>query len=277
MTKKLLILGVALGLMAIPALAADSSFDRHFTVNGRLDLAVNNGAGNIHIAKSQGNQVHIYGRVRSSWGVSEETVRQIAAHPPIEQTGNIIRIGKHNSGWKNVTIDYEIQAPENAILELSNGSGNVADDGVGVNAHIESGSGNIVAKGLAGGFSVETGSGNIYAEQAGDGLVRAEAGSGNLELHNLHGGLKAETGSGTIRVSGTPTSPWKIEAGSGNVEVATGSSGVTLDLEAGSGAIQVNQGMSSTSSSERHHVAGQLHGGGPMVHIETGSGTIKVD
>lgn len=277
MRAKYWILAVALAVAALPALAAEATFERNFNINGQLDLSVSNGSGNVHLVRSSGNQIHIYGRVRSGWGGSEDRVRQIAEHPPVEQTGNIVRIGAHHGSYNNVSIDYEIQAPANARLELSCGSGNINDEGVGVNARLETGSGNIVAKGVQGGFSVEAGSGNIYVEQFGEGQVRAEAGSGTLELHNIRGGMKAETGSGTIRISGTPTAAWRIEAGSGTVEVALGNNPATLDLEAGSGSIRVNRAFSQQTSSERHHVAGQLNGGGPLVHIETGSGSIRIN
>src|SRR5215469_13731948 len=116
----------ALALAAIPALAAEATFERNLTVNGRVELSVSTGSGYIHITRGSGTQVHISGRVKSSWGSSEDRVREIANNPPIEQTGNIIRIGKnHGEGWHNISIDYEIQAPADAYLEAGSGSGEI--------------------------------------------------------------------------------------------------------------------------------------------------------
>ena len=136
-------------------------------------------------------------------------VRQIAANPPIEQTGSIVRIGARHENLHNISIDYEIQAPADAYLNAATGSGEITDDGVGQNAKLSTGSGSIHATGLHGSISLETGSGGIYADQTGDGDVKAETGSGSIELRNLHGGLHAETGSGSIKAGGTPTGPWK--------------------------------------------------------------------
>jgi DUF4097 and DUF4098 domain-containing protein YvlB len=274
--KHLLVAATALALAALPALASEATFERTLSVNGKVELSVSTGSGNIHLTPGSGNRVHIFGRVKSGWGGSDERVREIAAHPPIEQTGNIVRIGGHHENLRNISIDYEIEAPAEAYLDADSGSGNITDDGVGENAKLSTGSGDIHATGLHGGFSAGTGSGNIYAEQTGEGDVKAETGSGNIELRNLHGGLRAGTGSGNIKVGGTPASPWHLETGSGNVEFWAGNAALTLDAETGSGGIHTDKEMLTQGSSDRHHITGKINGGGPTVRIETGSGNIQV-
>src|ERR1700757_3504056 len=183
-----------LALAALPALAAEATFERNLTVNGRVELSVSTGSGHIHITSGPGTQVRISGRVKSNWnGDNEQRVKEIANNPPIEQTGNIIRIGGHHENYHNISIDYDIQAPGDAFLEGNSGSGDITDDGVGANAKLNTGSGTIHATGLQGGFKVETGSGDIYAEQTGEGDVRAQTGSGRIELKKIHGGLHAGT------------------------------------------------------------------------------------
>jgi hypothetical protein len=277
---KKLILATAMLALAIPALASEATFDRTLSVSGRVELSVATGSGNVHITRGSDNQVHVFGKVRSNWGDSEDRVRQVAANPPIEQTGNMIRIGAHhgdsNEGLHHVSIDYEVEAPANAYLEASSGSGNVTDDGVGENTKLNTGSGNIHATGLRGGYTVGTGSGDIYVDQTGQGDVKAETGSGNIELRNLRGGLRANTGSGNIKIAGAPTAGWHLETGSGNAELWVGDAPLTLDAEAGSGSIHTDHEMLTQGSNDRHHVTGKLNGGGPTVRIETGSGDIRV-
>lgn len=273
-------LATAMLVLAIPAMASEATFDRSLTVSGRVELSVSTGSGNVHITPGPDSRVHVIGKVRSTWGDSDERVRQIAANPPIEQAGNIIHIGKHhdgdNEGMHHVSIDYEIEAPANSYLEASSGSGNVTDDGVGENSKLNTGSGNIHATGLHGGFSVGTGSGNIYADTTSPGDVKAETGSGEIELRNLRGGLKATTGSGDIKVTGAPTESWHLGTGSGKVELWVGSAPLTLDAESGSGGIHTDREMLTQGSMNTHHVTGKLNGGGPTVRIETGSGEIRI-
>lgn len=274
--KHLILATTALALAAVPALASEQTFERTLSVNGRVELSVATGSGNIHITHGSGSQIHIFGRVKSGWGGSDEKVREIAANPPIEQTGNIVRIGSHHENLHNISIDYEIEAPAESYLDAGSGSGNVVDDGVGENAKLNTGSGNIQATGLRGNFTVNTGSGNIYAEQISSGDVKAETGSGNIEVKDVKGSLRAETGSGNIKAGGDPTAPWHLQTGSGGVELWVGDSAVTLDAESGSGSIHTDREMLTQGSTDRHHVTGKLNGGGPTVRVETGSGDIRV-
>jgi hypothetical protein len=241
-----------------------------------VDLTVQTGSGSIHLTSGPAGRVHIFGRVKSNWGGSDAKVHEIADHPPIEQTGNIVRIGARHEDLRNISIDYDIQVPPDAFLNAATGSGNLIDDGVGANAKLNTGSGSIHVTGLQGGFTVETGSGSIYAEQSGPGDVKAETGSGTIELKNLHGGLHAETGSGSIKAGGTPSAPWRLQTGSGSIEIWTGSAAFTLDAETGSGSIHCDREIASQGSMEHHHLAGKIGGGGPTVRIETGSGSIHI-
>jgi DUF4097 and DUF4098 domain-containing protein YvlB len=264
---------------ALPALASEATFERNLSVSGRVDLTVSTGSGNVHITRGSDSQIHIFGKVHSNnWnGNNDSRVHEIAANPPIEQTGNIVRIGKrHEENWHNISIDYEIQAPASSFLSADSGSGDVNVEGVGDNAKLSTGSGNIHAEGLHGSFSVNTGSGDIVAEQAGEGEVKAETGSGNIELQDIHGGLHAHTGSGDIKFHGVPSMDSKLETGSGNIELWPGTAGFTLDASTGSGSVHSDGEMVVQGSFDRHHITGKIHGGGPTVRIETGSGDIQI-
>ncbi|HEY1984705.1 MAG TPA: DUF4097 family beta strand repeat-containing protein [Terracidiphilus sp.] len=274
--KHVLTAFAALTLAALPALAAEANFERNLSVNGRVELSVSTGSGHIHLTRGSDTQVHIYGRVKSNWGGSDERVQQIAANPPIEQTGNIVRIGSHHENLHNISIDYDIQAPANAFLEASSGSGDVYDEGIGENSKLSTGSGSIHATGLKGSFNVNTGSGDIYAEQTGEGDVKAQTGSGRVELRDIHGSLRAGTGSGDIKIGGSPTGDWKLETGSGSVELTPGNTGFTLDASTGSGSVHTDHEMQVQGSFDRHHVMGKINGGGPTVRVQTGSGDIRV-
>jgi DUF4097 and DUF4098 domain-containing protein YvlB len=265
-----------LALGTLPALAAESTFERTLSVSGAVTLHISTGSGYIHLKPGPDNQIHIFGRVKSNWGGSEEQVREVAAHPPIEQTGSIVRVGGNGENLHNISIDYEVQAPARTFLDASSGSGDVSDDGVGVNARLNTGSGTIHATGLKESFTVGTGSGDIYAEQTGSGDVTARTGSGSIELKNVSGGVKADTGSGDIKLSGQPKADWHIRTGSGSVELWADRSPFTLDASTGSGDVKTDREMVVQGSIEKHHVSGKINGGGPMVRVSTGSGDIRV-
>ena len=267
---------IGMAAAAVPGWAAEANFERTLTVTGSVELNLATGSGTIHLTAGPDGRVHIMGHVKSSWGANDDQVRAIADHPPIEQTGNIVRVGAHMGPMHNISIDYEIEAPAGAFLDAGTGSGDVSDDGVGINARLHTGSGKVHATGLRGSFTLETGSGSIYAEQVGDGDVKAQTGSGTIELRNLHGALRAGTGSGGIKATGTPTGPWRLHTGSGSVELWTGSSALTLDASTGSGSVHSDREIATQGTLGKHHVTGKIGGGGTEVHVETGSGNIRI-
>lgn len=260
----------------------EATFDRTLSFGGKLDLHVLTGSGNIHFTRGSAGQLVVHARVHSNDPDEAQEVQSIAANPPIEQTGNVIRIGKaqHEEGMQegmhHISIDYEIEAPADAGLEALSGSGNVKDEGVGDGAKLMTGSGNIVATGIHGAFAVQTGSGNITIDSTDAGDAKAETGSGNIEVNGVTGGLKAETGSGDIKATGTPSAPWKLETGSGNVDITPGDAALTLDASAGSGSVTSDRALTAQVSSDRHHLHAELNGGGPEVRVETGSGDIRL-
>jgi DUF4097 and DUF4098 domain-containing protein YvlB len=270
-----LVLAVAPGMLAVSARASEATFERTLNVSGHVILHVSTGSGNIHLTTGSDSQVHVVGHIRSHGG-QEDRVRQIAANPPIEQTGDIVRVGAHLENLHNISIDYEVQAPAGAMLEASSGSGDVVDDGVGVDAKLNTGSGNIHATGLKQSFTVETGSGDIYAEQSGSGDVKADTGSGNIELKNVSGGLRAQTGSGDIKLGGQPKAGWHITTGSGTVELWAANAPMNLEASTGSGDIHTDGITMDSVMSNHHNLTARLHGGGPAVRIETGSGDIRI-
>ena len=272
------IAGLQSRLMIAQASAGqDATFDRTLAVNGKVELSIATGSGNIHLKRGSSSEVKIHGIVRAGHDVSQDEVSKVIANPPIVQNGNSIQIGGRNSiGAHNISISYEIEAPADSALTANTGSGDIVDEGVGQNAKLAAGSGNINATGLEGGFSYITGSGNIHSEGSGEGEGRAQTGSGDLDLRDVHGGLKAQTGSGSIKVAGTPSAPWRLMAGSGSVEVWSGDAPVTVDASTGSGNIHTDRPLASQEKANQHHVVGTLNGGGTEVRLETGSGDITV-
>jgi hypothetical protein len=267
----------------MPAVSAQAesgsslTFDRALSVSGEAQLMVATGSGNIHLTRGSDGQIRIHGEIHVSRDGSEEQARQIAANPPIEQNGSVIRVGQqHQEHWQGISINYEIQAPAGTILGATSGSGNIVDEGVGQNAKLQTGSGDITASSLQGPFTVETGSGNITAEQTGEGDVKAQTGSGNIEIKEIHGSFYAQTGSGDINATGTPAAPWTLQTGSGNIDIRSGSAALTLDASTGSGSVTTDHEMLVQGSLDRHHIKGNLNGGGPLVRLETGSGEIHV-
>jgi DUF4097 and DUF4098 domain-containing protein YvlB len=314
-------IGIAmLALCALPAFgSARGEFDRTLQVTGSVDLQVETGSGSIEVHRGGSSQVHIVGHIYASeWfdNNAEERVKKLESNPPIQQSGNDIRIGhiddpelKHN-----ISISYEVTVPANTQLHASSGSGSqsisdingpleantgsgslkISTIGAGVRAHTGSGSididgangsvyartgsGSIHAMNVGGGFDGETGSGHLTLEQSAPGSVRAQTGSGGLELRNVKGSLEAQAGSGDIRVEGEATGGWVVHTGSGSVDLRLPqNASFDLDAHTGSGSIDLSHPVTVQGSITRKEVKGKVGGGGVPVEVQTGSGSIRIE
>lgn len=308
-------------LLPMPATAAaEGSFQRTLEVTGPVNLDVTTGSGSIQVRTGTSNQVQVTGRIRASswWGgtSAEERVKRLEANPPIQQSGNIIRIGHITDPdlRRNVSISYELIVPADTrlhsntgsgnqnvegirgsldisagsgslkILDIGDtvradtGSGNIEISGVKGNVRVKAGSGSIRASGVAGGFEGNTGSGHITLEQTSPGAVRAETGSGGMELRGVQGSLEARAGSGSIRAEGDPKGAWTLHTGSGGVRLKLAAdASFDLDAETGSGSINVAQPVTVQGSLGKKHVRGKVRGGGVPVEVDTGSGSIEIE
>jgi DUF4097 and DUF4098 domain-containing protein YvlB len=269
--------------LAIPALAlaSDSTFDKTLSVNGAVQLEVSTGSGYVHVNPGSDNQVHIVGHVRANrgWmgGSSDDQVKQVVDNPPIQQSGNTIRVGQMHESWFNhVSIDYDITTPKSTNLKAESGSGDVKAASIGGGTRLETGSGTINGDDLGGDSYLQTGSGDVRVNFSNGGNVIAGTGSGSIRITGVKGSLKAETGSGDVSVAGQPIDNWKVETGSGSIDLNLGGAKFTLDAETGSGSIHTDQPISMQGSLERHHITGNVNGGGPTVKVETGSGSIRI-
>ena len=272
----------ALALVLTPAalFAAEGTFDRTLHVTGPATLNVSTGSGYIHITPGPDGSVHIIGHVHASngWfsGSPEEHARRVADHPPIEQTGNHIDIGKHTH-YENISIDYVITAPRGTAVEAAAGSGDINVSNLGAPLRAETGSGTIEANDLTGNVALNAGSGTIHAMMNNAEHVRVGTGSGNIRLSGVTGKLYAEAGSGDIEISGNPHADWKVVTGSGSVTLNTGNSRYSLDASTGSGNIHSDPPLTVHGTANPFHVSGDINGGGgPTVRVQTGSGGVQI-
>jgi DUF4097 and DUF4098 domain-containing protein YvlB len=126
-----------------------------------------------------------------------------------------------------------------------------------------------------------------------------ESGDGRLEVEGVDGGLRAHSGDGHVRVRGRfdnldiSTSDGRIEAealagssvGQG-WNVSTGDGGVSLtipenfaadlSLHTGDGHITLDLPVSVQGKYESNSIHGKLNGGGGLLNIHTGDGSIRL-
>jgi hypothetical protein len=282
---------------------AEGTFDRTLTVSGRVDLDVTTGSGWIEVRPGQTGRIEIHGRITASdWSLRggklspEERVKRLQANPPIEQTGNRIRIGRiEDDDLRNVSVSYTLVVPAQTTLGSSTGSGSqdisgltesiTAETGSGSirvrdasgDVRAKAGSGSIEADGIGGAFHASTGSGRIEVINTGQGDVEVSAGSGSIVVRGVRGGLRASTSSGSLRVQGEQTSEWRLSASSGSIDVElSGKRSFDLDARSSSGNIDTALPVTVSGKINRHELRGPVNGGGPLLHLRTSSGGIRI-
>ena len=258
---------VALGSSAcgVEAVApVEGLFDRTLTVSGPVDLDIRTGSGGIRIYTGAGNTVHVVGRIRANnWFGSdpEGRVKEIEAHPPIEQSGNTIRIGQpvDDDLFRSVSIGYEVTVPASTRVRSIAGSGGQT------------------IRGVDGPVEATAGSGGVRIEATGS-AVDARTGSGGIVITGAKAGVRARAGSGGIRIDGTPVEAWELRTGSGGITMSVAdNTPFELDARTGGGRIDSHLPINPIDEVSKHRLRGRVGGGGARVELSTGSGGIRID
>ena len=300
----------------------EGTFARTLTVEGSPNIEVMTGSGSVEVRSGPEGRIEITGRIRANDGwmnnsslSAAERVRRLEQNPPIQQAGQLIRIGhiEDRQLREGVSISYTLVVPASSRLDsrsgsgsqsvqglngpvsvesgsgsvhlarignevrASTGSGSIEADGIAGAFHGITGSGSIEARGIKGAISAKTGSGGIDVTQTGSGDVEASSGSGPVRLHGVRGGVRANTGSGGIDVQGAPTSEWRLSASSGSISIALPpGQGFELDATTGSGHIDVESPITVSGTVDRRRLRGTVGSGGPLLHVRTSSGGVQI-
>ena len=140
------------GIAAGCAGTATSSggFERTLSVTGPARLELQNGSGSAQITAGEAGQVRVRGEFRArawSWENLSRRLEELSSNPPIEQQGNLVRVGssKYKDLLRSVTVNYTIVVPAETKLQAEVGSGSVKVRGIHGPARLTAGSGGISA------------------------------------------------------------------------------------------------------------------------------------
>ena len=296
--------------------AERGTFDRTLTVSGPVRIDLTNGSGRVEIFKGADGQVRIHAEVRAGGFTSSDARKrldQIVSNPPIEQSGNVVRIGKDKFRMRNVSIEYRVEVPNDTEVEsavgsgsqsvqdirgpakLTTGSGEVRAMHIREETHMTSGSGSLEAADIGGDLRCTTGSGGVTVSAI-QGDIRITAGSGSIHISKPMGRVQANTGSGSVTVQGAssdvdarsasgsltiqgnPASNtfWNLHTASGGVELTVPSTAsFRLSASAVSGGIQTDIPIV-IEEQGRHSLRARIGNGGARVEVATVSGSIRV-
>ena len=242
-----------------------------------------------------------------------QIARTIASSPPVERDRRTIRLRPpaDASARRAVTVSYQVEVPPETDVrvvsdsgattvtgirrhlvvrtqsgairvsqigdtaEVTSGSGAVSIDGVGGALTVTTSSSAISGGSLQGSVRARTQSGAVELRLTGSGHVDVETGSSAIRLRNVNGGLTASSRSGRVTIDGLPTEAWGITTGSGSVDISTSATSLTVELANRSGTLQLD-GATIQGLVSKRRIAGAVGGGGPLVRVTSGSGSIRM-
>jgi hypothetical protein len=201
--------------------------------------------------------------------------------------------------WGRRRVDIEIKVPRDADLDLHTGDGNVVLQGVKGEILLRSGDGNLNLSELQGTLRASTGDGQIDMRNV-RGNVTLNTGDGRIEASGLDGSLRAETGDGRVRASGRfdlldlrtgdggieatalegskPEANWRLSTGDGNLHLRV-PEGISADVElhTSGGHIDLDVPVTISGRMGKQEIRGRLNGGGKLLLLRTGDGSIRLE
>jgi hypothetical protein len=279
--KLLALFTIALGVGF--AQRIDGSFERTLKVTGFVELELTTDSGGISVVPGPPGTVRIRGILRGSnnWlglnrGNVADRIRQLEAHPPIDQSGNSIRVLARNRDMlKDISMRLEVEVPRDSRLRARADSGGIDVRGIKGPSDCATDSGGIRVTDIDGEVKAAADSGGIRISRV-NGPVYARADSGGIDALEIAGTVDVETDSGGVRVSQTTPAAIRARTDSGGADITLArTGGYDIRAYAESGRVSARD-VAVAGPVSRKQVNGKLRGGGPVVDVRADSGNIDI-
>jgi len=259
-----LMVGFVCSWAALPVRADDWS--KTYTISGKPDLRVDTSDANIRV--STWDQNSIEAKVTTTrYKIGDDGIR-IEEH----QTGDTVEIDvrfPHNHGvtinWGNSgshRAEIDIHMPREGRVDLHTGDGKIELGNFKGEMLLRSGDGSQEVNGV-------------------DGKLRALTGDGHIRADGRFDELDLKTGDGRVDARATAGSAlatsWRLESGDGTVTLEVPENlAADVDLHTGDGHIDLDMPITTSGKIREGEVRGKLNGGGNLLMIHTGDGSIRL-
>jgi DUF4097 and DUF4098 domain-containing protein YvlB len=259
----ILMVGVVCSWAALPARADEWS--KTYTLTGKPDLRVDTSDANIHV---------------TTWDQNTIEARVTTVRYKIGDDG--IRIDEHQSGD---SVELDVRYPHNHGFGITINGGNHRVD---IEIHmpregrvdLHTGDGKIDLANFKGDMDLSSGDGSQEIDSV-DGKLRAKTGDGHIRANGRFDDLELKTGDGRVEARATAGSAlaagWRLESGDGSVTLEVPENlAADVDLHTGDGHIDLEMPVTTEGKIREGEVHGKLNGGGNLLVIHTGDGSIRL-
>jgi DUF4097 and DUF4098 domain-containing protein YvlB len=290
---------LALILLLTPITAQSDQWSKDFKVDGTPRVRVATGDAHVRITAADTNTIQARITTRN-WKIGGDGIQILD-----RQNGDEIELEvRYPKRWTmfdtgNRRVDIELRVPRLASLNIKTGDGNIDLNGVAGDVDLQTGDGRLEITDVQGTVRANTGDGPVKLI-GGKGEITLQTGDGRIEVEGFDGTLRVETGDGRVRVSGR-FDVLEVKTGDGGVEaialngsrmlsdwsIRTGDGGLTMrvppdlaadvELHTNDGNIDLGLPVTISGRTGKHEIKGQLNGGGKLLSLKTGDGSIKID
>jgi DUF4097 and DUF4098 domain-containing protein YvlB len=260
----LILAGTVCSWTALPARADDWS--KTYTLTGKPDLRVDTSDANIHV---------------STW--EQNTIEAKVTTVRYKIGGDGIRIEEHQMGD---VVEIDVRIPRSHGITIN--WGEHGSHRVDVDIHmpregrvdLHTGDGKIDLTNFKGEMQLRSGDGSQDLDQV-DGKLRATTGDGHIRANGRFDGLELKTGDGRVEARANAGSElatgWRLESGDGSVTLEVPENfAADVDLHTGDGHIDLDMPVTTEGKIREHEVHGKINGGGNLLVIHTGDGSIRL-
>jgi DUF4097 and DUF4098 domain-containing protein YvlB len=259
----LMLFGFVFSWATLPAKADEWS--KTYTLTGKPDLRVDTSDANIRV--STWDQNTIEAKVSTArYKIGGDGIR-IDEH----QAGDMVEIDvryPHMRGFGititggNHRVDIDIHMPREGRVDLHTGDGKIELSHFKGEMQLHSGDGS---------QEIDTVDGKLRAT-TGDGHIRANGRFDELELKTGDGRVDARAAAGSALAAG-----WRLESGDGTVSLEVPDNlAADVDLHTGDGHIDLDMPVTTEGKIRENEIRGKLNGGGNLLVIHTGDGSIRL-
>jgi Putative adhesin len=261
---RLVLVGLICSWAAQPARADDWS--KTYTLTGKPDLRVETSDADIHV--STWDQKTIEARVTTTrYKIGDNGIR-IEEH----QAGDVVEIDVHYPRPHGITIDWGnsgshrvdvyVHMPREGRVDLRTSDGKIELGNFKGEMQLRSGDGSQELDGVDGKLRAMTG----------DGRIRANGRFDELDLKTGDGRVDARAAAGSALATA-----WRLESGDGTVTLEVPENfAADVDLHTGDGHIDLDMPVTTEGKIREGEVRGKLNGGGNLLVIHTGDGSIRL-
>ncbi len=251
---------LAVSLLALPALAEE--WNKTYQVGGSPNLRVDTNDASIEISRGNGGAI-VAKVVADGYTIGGNGVRvterqdsarvDLQVHIPNEWG---FHMGMHRG------VHVIVQVPQETTLDLHSGDGHISVDGTSGRSQLDTGDGSIEVRNFSGGLRAHTGDGHMTI----DGVltdVDLRTGDGHIDL--------------TVRPGSKMSNSWLLHTSDGSVEARLPQDfSAELYAHTGDGHIDLDIPVTTSGSFDRSRIRGKLNGGGALLEIATGDGSIRI-